>query len=204
VAAVENPTPPSRSDPADAGRTTRLLNRLGRGDRAAEAELLDALYDELHVLAQGYMERQRAGHTLQATALVHEAWMRVSLQEAPSFDGRRQFFALASRAMRAVLVDHARARQASKREAHANAVRLEGVDAVAGAMADDGQLDLVALDGALERLGEIDADLLRLVELRFFGGLSQEEIAELQGVSARTVQRSWRAARAWLHRALSP
>ncbi len=193
------PDPPREPARDRGASTTRLLNRLGEGDREVEREVLDLLYAELHELAEHHMGRQRSEHTLQSTALVNEAWMRIAAQESPTFEGRKQFLALASRVMRSVMVDHARIRNAHKRGGGERPLGITGQDPIL----EQRDVDLVELNEALERLPEIDASLARIVEMRFFGGLSYDEIAEVEGVSARTVQRSWRLARAWLQRELA-
>jgi len=179
---------------ADPKTTTRLLNRLGKGDPAAAEELVPRVYAELHRLAEQHMAGQGPRHTLQPTALVNEAWARLAVQEELEFDGRDPFYALASRIMRTVLVDHARARNAEKRGGDRRRVTLldeeEGEQGV--------ELDILALDEALQRLKAMDPELHALVELRFFGGLKHPAIARVQGTSLRTVERNWRLARAWL------
>lgn len=184
------------TDPADL--TTRLLNRLVDGDASAAEELMPVVYGELRGLAERHMVAQRSDHTLQPTALIHEAWMRIGAQEDVRFECRAQFFSLASRVMRSVLVDHARARSAAKREGDRIQLELGDDNTVANTT------DLVELDDALAKLQEVDGDLVRLVELRFFGGLSHPEISEAMGLSLRRVERLWRLARAWLHAELSP
>lgn len=183
---------------------TILLRRLEAGEEAAADELLPLVYERLHELARGYMQDERREHTLQPTALVHEAWLRLerapeSWLTDPTTVDRNLFFGVAARAMRRILVDHARRRRASKREGQAARVplddALENVEGPAG--------DLVALDEALERLADRDAELSRLVELRFFGGLSVREVAEVLKVSHRRVERGWSTARLWLRRELS-
>lgn len=179
----------------DPETTTRLLNRLGQGDSAAADELIPLVYAELHRLAEQHMARQGPRHTLQPTALVNEAWARLAEQDALEFDGRDPFYALASRIMRTVLVDHARARNAEKRGGDRRRLTLLGDE-------EDTQgvtLDILALDEALQRLKDMDPELHELVELRFFGGLKHPAIARQLGTSLRTVERNWRLARAWLH-----
>jgi RNA polymerase sigma factor (TIGR02999 family) len=186
----------------DPSSTTRLLNRYGRGERQVEPELLEAIYGQLHELARRNMRGQPPGHTLQPTALVHEAWMRIAGQEQLEFDGRSQFYGLASRVMRSVLVDHARRAQREKRGGGRTVVSLETATPEAEPLGAS-VADVLALEEALVRLAEADAELCRLVELRFFGGLSHEEIARMRDVSVRTVERHWRAARAFLSAELS-
>ncbi|MDA1264295.1 MAG: sigma-70 family RNA polymerase sigma factor [Planctomycetota bacterium] len=179
------------------GQATRLLRRVEGGDLAASEELLALLYGELRGLAAQAMGRERVSHTLQPTALVHEAWMRLLGAGAPThFEGREHFVALAAKAMRRVLVDHARGRGAEKRGRDWTPVPLDSV--LAGF--EERRLDLIAVDAALEKLGELDPELARLVELRFFAGLTIAETASLLGVSTPTVERHWRVARMWLRR----
>jgi RNA polymerase sigma factor (TIGR02999 family) len=186
----------------DLNSTTRLLNLYGRGERQVELELLEAIYGHLHELAERNMRGQSPGHTLQPTALVHEAWMRIAKHEELEFDDRAQFYALASKVMRSVLVDHSRRAQREKRGGGRAMLSLDQV----GAVPEQGvpsAVDILALEEGLVRLGEADPELCRLVEMRFFGGLKHEEIAEVMGVSVRTVERHWRAARAFLSTELS-
>jgi RNA polymerase sigma factor (TIGR02999 family) len=174
---------------------TALLQQWSRGDRDALEKLTPLVYEELRGIAAGYMRDERPGHTLQATALVHEAYVRLIGQKRVSWQNRAHFFGIAAQLMRRILIDHARRRQAAKRGV-GGALRLTaGVD-VAGAPEQD--FDLLAIDGALSRLEQLDAAQARIVELRFFGGLTVEETAEVAGVSTATVKREWRTARAWL------
>jgi RNA polymerase sigma factor (TIGR02999 family) len=179
---------------ADAATTTSILQRLGAGDGGAQAELLTLVHAELHRMAQQALRGERPGHTLQATALVHEAWMRLVDARATDWSGRAHFFGAAARAMRRILVDHARARAAAKRGGGlARAALDESLLAY-----EERSLDLLALDEALERLAVADARAARIVDLRFFAGLEMTEIAEVLLVSVPTVERGWRMARAWL------
>lgn len=188
------------SDPApDLGRTTRLLNRYGRGDRSAEEELLASVYEELRALARGHMGRESAPTTLQPTALIHEAWLRLARQEDLAFDAKSQFYRLASKVMRSILLDRARAATREKRGGGRARVSLDA----APALAVERNEELIALEESLARLEAIEPELARVVEMRFFGGLGHEEIARALGVSLRTVERHWRAARAWLHEDLA-
>jgi RNA polymerase sigma factor (TIGR02999 family) len=180
---------------APPGEVTRLLLAWSQGDRGALDALVPHVYAELRRQADRYLGRQRAGHTLQPTALVHEAFLRLVDQTHVSFKDRAHFFAVASRAMRQILVDHARRRNAGKRGGHATRLVLD--EAIA-AVPPRG-VDLVALDDALARLEKLDSDQARLVELRFFGGLTIEETAVVLGCSPATVKRSWSSARAWLY-----
>ncbi|HYH87505.1 MAG TPA: sigma-70 family RNA polymerase sigma factor [Pyrinomonadaceae bacterium] len=175
---------------------TRLLVRLTDGDRGVLDELLPLIYGELRKLASNYLRRERSGHTLQATALVHEAYLRLVDQNQVQWQNRAHFFGVAAQMMRRILVDHARAHDADKRGGEFQKLSLDENLDVSG---DDKDLNLVALDDALNRLAELDPQKSKIVELRFFGGLSVEETAEVLGVSAPTVKRQWRMAKAWLY-----
>lgn len=192
-------TPNSRPNAAAPADVTQLLLDWRAGDEIAGERLLPVVYDELRRQAARAMRRE-GEHTLQATALVHEAYLRLVDQRRVEWKNRAHFFGIAARVMRRVLVDHARARHAAKRGGGATAIALadEGhADANAPA-----PLDLLALHDALERLAALDADQARVVELRYFGGLSIEETAEAMGTSPATVKREWAVARAWLRREL--
>jgi RNA polymerase sigma factor (TIGR02999 family) len=174
---------------------TLLLAEAGRGDAAASARLMELVYGELRGLAGGYARRQRADHTLQPTALVHEAFMKLVDENATPWNDRAHFFAVAATAMRQILTDHARAKQAQKRGGGDwEKVTLD--DAVMSA--EKCELDLVALDEVLTELASYDERKHRVVELRFFGGLTVEEVARVLGLSTTTIESEWRAARAWL------
>jgi len=175
-----------------------MLAAAGSGDQGAVARLYRALYDELHRLARANMRRERPGHTLQPTALVNEAYLR--LAPAGDFEGRRHFFGAAAAAMRQVLVDHARRRQAGKRGAGLERVTFDS-EALDIPMAQDG-IDVLQLEEALARLREQSARLAELVSLRFYTGLSIEAAAEALQVSPATAKRDWAFARAWLLREL--
>jgi RNA polymerase sigma factor (TIGR02999 family) len=187
---------------------TDTFLRWRSGDASALDDLLPRVYDELRALADSYMRRERAGHTLQPTALVHEAFLRLLRLPPGSVQNRVHFFALAAQAMRRVLADHARRHRAAKRGGSAVRVPLELVDGTPGAApalgGSAGPSDVAAddLDSALEDLAKLDERQARVVELRFFGGLSIEETAEVLAVSPATVKRDWLVARAWLHREL--
>ena len=177
---------------------TRLLNawRDGKGD--ALQELLPLVYQELRRLAHHHMRGERPGHTLQTTAVIHEAYLKLIDQRAVDWQSRAHFFAVASQVMRRILVDHARGRAAEKRGGGAPHVALDDV-AVVGSEPD---MDLVALDEALERLAVLDSQQARIVELRFFGGLTIDEAAAVAGISPATVKREWATAKAWLYQEL--
>jgi len=180
------------------GEVTALLLRWQEGDREALDRLLPLVYDQLHRLADRQLRRERQGHTLQPTAVVHEIYLRLVDQRRATWQSRAQFFAVAAGMMRRVLVDHARGRRAAKRGGFAQHVALEDVDAGI----DPPSVDLVDLDDALGKLEQLDADQARIVELRFFGGLTVEETAEVVRSSPATVKRDWHSAKAWLYREL--
>jgi RNA polymerase sigma-70 factor, ECF subfamily len=174
---------------------TRLLIQLTDGDGAALEELLPLVYNELRRLAGNYLRRERVSHTLQPTALVHEAYLRLVDQTQVQWQNRAHFFGVAAQMMRRILVDHARQHHAEKRGGEFQKLSLdENIDVLG-----DRAGELVALDEALERLNAIDPQKRRVVELRFFGGLSVDETAEVLNVSAPTVKRQWRMAKAWLY-----
>jgi len=184
---------------SDASATV-LLQRYGAGDRAAADALMPLLYDELRKVAAGHLSHERQGHTLQPTALVHEAWIRLVDDPARNVEGRRHFLGIAARVMRRVLVDHARERNALKRGGGATSITLDEAVAVY----ERRDLDLSDLDTAIERLTSLDPQLARIVELRFFAGLTNEEVAVAEAMSLRSVERAWTTARAWLRGALEP
>ena len=161
--------------------------------------LTDTLHGELSALAAELLGRERSGHTLEPTALVHEAWMRLSAQDGSLWNDRGHFLALSAQAMRRILIDHARRRRADKRGGGLRRITLSPDVAPAP---DAREVDLLALDDALDRLAELDERQARIVELRFFSGLTVDEVADAIGVSARTVASDWRLARAWLSREL--
>lgn len=178
---------------------TQLLVNWSKGDRQALEQLTPLVYGELRRLASRYLRRERPGHTLQSTALVHEAYLRLIDQRYVQWQNRAHFFGIAAQIIRRILVDHARAHQAQKRGADACVLSLD--EAVAAPVKRD--LNLVALDDALEDLARLDPQQSRIVELRFFTGLSIDETAEVLGISPATVKRDWVVAKAWLHRQLS-
>ncbi len=174
---------------------TQLLIDWSDGDGQALDKLLPLVYDELRQLADRYLRRERSDHTLQATALVHEAYIKLIDQRSVRWQNRAHFFGVAAQAMRRILVDHARAHQSIKRGSGGQKISLDENLDISGERA----ADMVALDDALNALAEIDPQKSRLVELRFFGGLSIEETAEVLGVGTATVIRQWRMAKAWLY-----
>ena len=178
---------------------TKLLQAWGEGDTRALEQLMPLVYDELYRLARGYMNRELPGHQLQVTALVNEAYLRLVNWKEARWENRAHFFGVTAQLMRRILVDFARERQYEKRGGGARQVPL----AEATALPLQRDADFIALDDALKSLAEIDPRKCRIVELKFFGGLSTEEIAELLKTSERTVLREWSLARAWLHRELS-
>ena len=173
---------------------TRLLVAWGDGDRAALDRLMPLVHEELRRLARHYMSRERPGHTLQSTALVNEAYLRLVEQEGMRWENRAHFFGIAARLMRQILVEHARGRQAAKRGGGQYRLSLSRVDRAASGP----DVNLLALDEALGRLEALDPQKSRIVELRYFGGLGIEETAEVIGKSPATVKRDWSMARAWL------
>jgi len=184
------------ADVTSPGYITGLLARADVGDSAALEELFPLVYGQLRVAAEYALRREATGHTLQATALVHEAYLKLVGGGPIPARNRAHFLGIAARAMRQILVDHARRRRASKRGGGARAATLDIDPADPAAPADD----VIALDDALNRLSGVSDRLRKVVELRFFAGLSEEEIAETLGVTTRTVQRDWAKARAWLYR----
>ena len=180
------------------GSVSALLHAWGHGDRQARDDLLPLVYQALREQAARYLRRERRDHTLQPTALVHEAYLRLVGQDHVSWQNRAHFFAVAARVMRRVLVDHARAKRAQKRDFGQRIALDEAVSFPA-----ERDLDLLALEEALVSLEETDARQARIVELRFFGGLTIEETAHVLGVSETTVKREWDFAKAWFQRELT-
>ena len=185
-------TRPSSSD------ITQVLRKASQGDDSAVNHLMPLVYDELRALAETYLQRERPGHTLQATALVHDAYMRLVEQDQVEWRGRAHFFAVAAQAIRRILVDHARGHKRLKRGGDRHRVQLDKDAAWTGGH----ELDLLALNEALEKLAVLHERQAHIVELRFFGGLALKEIAGFLGVSPRTVDGDWSMARAWLRREL--
>ena len=182
----------------DPAAVTGLLRAWGEGDAKAGDRLMPLVYAELRKRAAAYLRRERPGHTLQPTALVHEAYLRMAGQDRAAWKNRAQFFGVAACMMRRILVDHARALNMAKRAGRLINVELQDDHAVVAAP----DIDVLALDEALTRLAAFDARKTAVAELRFFSGLSVEETAQVLGVSVATVEREWQVARAWLYSAL--
>ncbi|MEP6574394.1 MAG: ECF-type sigma factor [Gemmatimonadota bacterium] len=180
------------------GAATDLVLQLAQGDQRTVDQLLPLVYGELHRLAERYMRRERPDHTLTTTALVHEAYLRLVDQTRISFEGRAHFLGIAAIAMRRILVEHARRRNVGRRGGDRQRISLSDLSMAQ----DDSAESLLALNDALERLGALDARLVRVVECRYFLGLSEEETAVALGVTARTVRRDWVKAKGWLATAL--
>lgn len=187
------------SDDAVSPDITLILSEWSAGHADAAERLMPLVYQELRRLARQHLQRERADHTLQPTALVHEAYLRLVDQSRVSWQNRAQFFGVAAQLMRRILVDHARAHGAEKRGGNAEYIVLDE----AAAPAEERAVNLLALDDALTQLARIDTRKSRIVELRFFGGLTVEETAEAMGLNPATVRRDWTFAKAWLHRAIS-
>jgi RNA polymerase sigma factor (TIGR02999 family) len=178
---------------------TQLLINWGKGDKAALEKLAPLVHSELRRLARRYLGREHPGHTLQTSALINEAYIRLIDQDSVQWQNRAHFFAVAAQVMRHILVDHARAHLYAKRGGGAQKVELNEADAITGQRA----AELVALDEALSTLATLDPRKSQLIELRFFGGLTIEETAEAMSISPKTVTREWRSAKAWLHHEMS-
>jgi RNA polymerase sigma factor (TIGR02999 family) len=185
--------------PVQPAEVTELLRRWSRGDVAARESLVPLVYDELRRLARYYLASQRSDHTLQSTAIVHEAYLRLAGRDNVHWENRGHFFAVAAQLMRRILVDHARKRNAAKR----GGAQLTLLVDEAVEPSSQRELDLVALDDALKALAELDERQSRIVELRFFGGLSIEDTSRLLEISPATVKREWSTARAWLYEEIS-
>ena len=177
---------------------TQLLIEWSNGDHEALEQLVPLVYDELRRLASGYMRREGQGHTLQTSALINEAYLRLVDQKTVQLQNRAQFFGFAAQLMRRILVDHARSRSRIKRGGGARMVSLAEQAVISNDVA-----EVIALDDALKNLAEMDPRKAQIVEMKFFGGLTNEEVAEVLKVTSRTVEREWRKAKAWLHRAIS-
>jgi RNA polymerase sigma factor (TIGR02999 family) len=188
-----------KQSPGGATSVTALLARWRGGDVRALETLIPLVYDELRSLAHHYLRQERSDHTLQSTALVHEAYVRLVDHDLPDFANRSHFFGIAARLMREVLVEHARARRAAKRGGGVCLLTLEAAEH----LAQPASVDVLRLDEALTELARLDERQSRIVELRYFTGLSLDETAEVMNLSPATVSREWTTARAWLHRELS-
>ena len=180
---------------------TQLLEKLKAGDRLAFDDLLSSVYDELRRLAQGQLYNERRDHTLNATGLVHEAYMRLNNHQSTDWQSRAHFFGAAAQVMRRILVDYARSKNTKKRDGQKVGLTHAGQEGIIQELTLDGLLDL---DEALHGLGKLNERWVRVVECRYFSGLTIEETAEALGVSTVTVSNDWRMARAWLQRALTP
>jgi RNA polymerase sigma factor (TIGR02999 family) len=191
--------PGAESRPLPSRDVTELLNRWQQGEAAALDGLMPLVYNELRRIAARYLHSERRGHTLQTTALVHEAYLRLIDETHIQWQGRAHFFGVAATLIRNILVDHARTNKALKRGGGANRVALDEALGLPAA----GELDLLAIDEALNGLAKVDQQQARIVELRFFAGLSIVETAEVLGISASTVKRDWVLAKTWIYRALS-
>jgi RNA polymerase sigma factor (TIGR02999 family) len=178
---------------------TELLTEWGNGDKEALDRILPIVYDELRKQAARYLRRERAGHTLQTTALIHEAYIRLVDQKNVRWQNRAHFFGISAQLMRRILVDHARTKGRVKRGGSDIRVSLDDVNLIAK----EKDLDILAVDEALDRLAKIDEQQSKIVELRFFSGLTVEETAEVLKISPATIKRDWSMAKAWLHREIS-
>jgi len=185
--------------PESSDQLTQLLVRWRGGDRQALDDLMPLVYEELRRLAQHYLQRERSDHTLQSTALVHEAYMRMLGQKLPDWQNRAHFFGVAARLMRQILVEYARGHQAGKRGGNACKVTLDE----GALLSQKTDVDVILLDDALQDLAKLDEQQSRIVELRFFAGLSIDDTSEVLGISPATVSRQWTTARVWLHREIS-
>ncbi len=189
----------SEAGTPSAGDVTRLLIAWNEGDAGALESLIPLVYGELRRQARGYLRNERSGHTLQPTALVHEVYLRLVDQSQVKWQNRAHFFGVAARAMREILVDHARKRQARKRGGPDSLISIDDVNPAAAPR----NIDLLDLDRTLKRLATLDERQARLVELRVFGGLTIDEAAEVLEISPATVSREWRHAETWLHKEMS-
>ncbi|MFM9957329.1 MAG: sigma-70 family RNA polymerase sigma factor [Phycisphaerales bacterium] len=192
-------TPAPRAPAASATPSiTLLLHAASSGDRRDLDALMSAIYEDMRRLAVSHMRGERRNHTLQPTALVHEAYVRLLGQHGTEWKDRLHFFAIASRIIRRILIDHARASNADKRGGDRTRISIEGHDVAAPTKGGRTDIDLLALDEAMQELAQLDEQQARIVELRYFGGCTVEEVAELLNIGKRTVDRDWQAARAWL------
>ncbi len=189
----------SRMNGTDPSDVTQWLQQLGDANPKASSQLFELLYDDLRRMARNHLRKENPGHTLSATSLAHEAWFRMAEQTRPQWKNRSHYLAVASTMMRRILVNHELARRADKRDAELVPVTMSGLEQI-GAPPDR---DLVAVHEALLAFEEVDKRAAKVVELRFFGGLENEEVAEVLDISLATVKRDWAVARAWLHRELA-
>lgn len=194
MAGEEAPATPLETD---RGAATLLLDRVNQGDQAAASELLPMVYSQLRAMAGGFLQDQAANHTLQPTALVHEVYLKL-IRADGNLKNRPHFCAVAASAMRQILIDHARQKRAAKRAGKRADLTIDGLVTPSGSNV----LDLLALNDALTKLSEFNERHARMVELRFLGGLTVEEVAEVMGITSRTIERDWRRVRAWLKREL--
>jgi RNA polymerase sigma factor (TIGR02999 family) len=190
------PDEPAAADPSE---VTQWLRQLGADAPGASSRLFELLYDELRRLARSHLRRENPGHTLSATGLAHEAWFRMAEQNRTAWQSRAHFLAVASTMMRRILVNHELARRAAKRDAELVPATLAGLEQIGVAP----DRDVVAVHEALLAFETVDARAAKVVELRFFGGLENDEVAQALGISLATVKRDWTVARAWLHRELA-
>jgi RNA polymerase sigma factor (TIGR02999 family) len=185
--------------PQDSGEVTAWLRELGATSPQASSQLFELLYDELRRVARGHLRKENPGHTLSATSLAHEAWFRMAEQSRTHWQNRSHFLAVASTMMRRILVNHELARRADKRDAELVPVTLSGLEQIGVAP----DRDVVAVHEALLAFETVDTRAAKVVELRFFGGMENDEVAQALGISLATVKRDWAVARAWLHRELA-
>jgi len=197
--AMNNHEVNQRTSPSVSESITQLLLKWSGGDGSAREKLMPLVYNELRQLARKYLRHERANHSLQPTALVNEAYLRLVDQQSVQWENRAQFFGLAAKLMRNILVDHARSREAAKRGGPHYSISVSKLDH----LSKNSEVDLVALHEALERLAARDDQKCRIVELRFFGGLTIQETAQVLDISHATVERDWKMARSWLRRELS-
>lgn len=189
----------AQDQPLDAASITQWLSHVDSSAPDTASRLFELLYDELRRMARAHLRRENPAHTLCATALAHEAWFRMADQTRTQWKNRNHFLAVASTMMRRILINHETARRANKRDAELVAVTLSGMEMLAGPV----DADVLAVHEALLAFEAVDARAAKVVELRFFGGLENEEVAEVLGISLATVKRDWAIARAWLHRDLA-
>ena len=182
-----------------AGKITKVLEAIQDGDARAEDELMPLVYDELRRRAASFLKNESPGHTLQATALVNEAYVKLSNQKKSDWKSRTQFFYVGSQAMRQILVDHARAKGRQKRGGGLQRIELQDIPSSSGAVS----TDVLGLNEAIEKLGKLDKRLAQIVEMRYFGGMTVREIAEALELSAGTIENDWRMIKAWLRRELT-